>query len=196
MLNEEAKPLARTADIVTKEVADELLVYDLKTHQAHCLNQTAALIWKYCDGNTTVKEIAVLINNDLKLIVDEAVVWLAIERLIKAKLIDKELGLPTGIQRLTRRETIKRLGVGFTVSVPIIMSIVAPAAAAAASTCISTLKTGCINDPGSPATCGDCADVVGKCWGSNTGCTGSFTLKTCLACPNGPGNGNDNSWSL
>ncbi len=49
--NEQARPLARKADLVTKEVADEVLVYDLKSHKAHCLNQTAALVWKYCDGN-------------------------------------------------------------------------------------------------------------------------------------------------
>jgi len=39
-------PLARKDQLIVKEVDDEVLVYDLKTDQAHCLNKTAALVWK------------------------------------------------------------------------------------------------------------------------------------------------------
>ena len=39
-------PRAHTDGLVIKELPNETLVYDLKTDEAHCLNQTAALVWK------------------------------------------------------------------------------------------------------------------------------------------------------
>ncbi len=51
-------PKVRSEEIVTKEVDGELLVYDRKRDKAHCLNKTAAAIWKLCDGETSTAEIA------------------------------------------------------------------------------------------------------------------------------------------
>ncbi len=39
------------SDLVMKEMPDEVLLYDLKQHKAHCLNQAAALVWRYCQKN-------------------------------------------------------------------------------------------------------------------------------------------------
>jgi hypothetical protein len=50
-------PEAR-GDVISKEVDGELLVYDRVRDEAHCLNQTAAAVWKLCDGRTTPSEIA------------------------------------------------------------------------------------------------------------------------------------------
>ena len=41
------KPRARTEGLVVTELPDELLVYDLERHRAHCLNPTAALVFKH-----------------------------------------------------------------------------------------------------------------------------------------------------
>jgi hypothetical protein len=49
-------PCARTEGLVVQTLADEVLVYDLERHKAHCLNHAAALIWKHCDGRTSVAE--------------------------------------------------------------------------------------------------------------------------------------------
>jgi len=48
-------PAARQEGLLVRELNDETLVYDLFNigHKAHCLNSTAALIWKYCDGQTS-----------------------------------------------------------------------------------------------------------------------------------------------
>ncbi len=133
--NEQTFPKARNQDLVTREMPDEVLVYDLKTHAAHCLNQSAALVWKYCDGKNSVTDIAELVALEANTAVDEAAVWLALERLGKANLLEVRVTPPVGSPRLSRRETFKRLGMGFALAVPVVMSVVAPAAAAAASGC-------------------------------------------------------------
>src|SRR6476659_4984635 len=51
-------PLARREAIITKEVDSELLVYDVTRDQAHCLNETAAAVWRLCDGRTSVAAIS------------------------------------------------------------------------------------------------------------------------------------------
>jgi len=52
------RPLARQDRLVVQELSEEVLVYDLDRHRAHCLNRTAALIWRHCDGSTSVAEMA------------------------------------------------------------------------------------------------------------------------------------------
>ncbi len=177
--NEKTFPQARKRDLVIREMPDEVLVYDLKTHAAHCLNQTAALVWKYCDGKNTVTDIAELVALEANTAVDEAAVWLALQRLGKANLLEERVMPPIGSERMSRRETVKRLGMGFALAVPVVMSVVAPAAAAAASACPATT---CITPKPANTQCGGCADVSGTCWTGN-GCSGSSTLNVlCSAC--------------
>ena len=47
-----SRPLARTGDLIVEELGDELLVYDTKADQGHCLNPAAARVWQRCDGRT------------------------------------------------------------------------------------------------------------------------------------------------
>ncbi len=125
-MNQNLLPQARTNNLVTQEMPDEILVYDLKNHKAHCLNQTAAAVWKHCDGKTSVVEMTALIKQDINQTIDEATVWQAVERLSNANLLEKRVGLPTGTPRLGRREALRRLGVGSAIAVPVVISIVAP----------------------------------------------------------------------
>ena len=53
----ETNPLARREGLVIRELADEVLVYDLDRDRAHCLNQTAAFIWQCCDGRTSTETV-------------------------------------------------------------------------------------------------------------------------------------------
>jgi hypothetical protein len=57
-------PKARSEGIISKEVDAEVLVYDAVRDRAHCLNETAAAIWKLCDGQTTASEIEQRITGD------------------------------------------------------------------------------------------------------------------------------------
>ncbi|HEX8686306.1 MAG TPA: PqqD family protein, partial [Pyrinomonadaceae bacterium] len=52
-----AVPRARAEGVVVREVAEEVLVYDLDTHRAVCLNATAAAVWRLCDGRRAPADI-------------------------------------------------------------------------------------------------------------------------------------------
>jgi hypothetical protein len=47
-------PKARKERLVVKELAQETLVYDENNHKAHCLNPTAALVWKFCESSMVI----------------------------------------------------------------------------------------------------------------------------------------------
>ena len=149
-------PQARALDLVTREMPDEVLVYDLKRHKAHCLNQTAAMVWKYCDGHRTVTDIAKLMQKDLNTPVNEEAVWFAVDRLGKAHLLEERLSPPAGSSRLSRRDAIRRLGLGAALAVPMVMSIVAPTAVSAASCVADGQGTNCAGSTTSGACCSMC----------------------------------------
>jgi hypothetical protein len=52
---------------VIQELPDETLVYDLQRNRAHCLNRTAALVWRHCDGQATVADLARSLKDTLNL---------------------------------------------------------------------------------------------------------------------------------
>ena len=70
-------PRARQEDLVIEGLSGETLVYDMRTHKAHCLNPTAALVWSHCDGRATVGEMANALENELSMPVRAEVVWVA-----------------------------------------------------------------------------------------------------------------------
>ena len=131
-------PRAREVSLLVEELADETLVYDLKRHKARCLNRTSALVWRRCDGRTTVAEMAELLGRELKIPADEAVVWLALDRLDRAHLLDKRVPLPGNRTRYTRREVLRSLRrvAGISLLLPVIETIRAPLAAAQQSNCV------------------------------------------------------------
>lgn len=127
-------PTARKQQLITKEVDDELIVYDREGDRVHCLNSTAAFVWTHCDGQTSVAVIARLMEDQFKTPVPPEIVIYALEQLRQSKLVDYPAIPPK--QRLSRR-TVMRLGVATALTLPLISSIVAPTAAQAAS-CLPT----------------------------------------------------------
>ncbi len=134
MQNDQKNPLpvARQDELFIQDLTDEMLVYDLRRHRAHCLNGTAALIWKHCDGSQTVTDLTARLERELKTKVDEELVLLALNQLSKAHLLEEKAGIPK-LEKVSRRQMIKRIGAGAAIAVPLITSIVAPTAAQAAS---------------------------------------------------------------
>jgi hypothetical protein len=122
---------------VVQTLADEVLVYDLERHKAHCLNHAAALIWKHCDGRTSVAEMRCILEQEMQTPVPDGVVWLALDQLEKARLLAGRVHGPEGGTRLSRRAVMRRLGWGAAVTLPLVTSIVAPRASEAAS-CLAT----------------------------------------------------------
>ena len=132
-MNNSQFPVARKSGLVVQEVPDEVLVYDLDSNKAHCLNQTAALVWKSCDGRNSVAEIARLVENQTGGKVTEDFVWLAIDQLSENALLEQELKVNFAGQ--SRREVMKKIGLASMIAVPVIASLVAPQSALAASSC-------------------------------------------------------------
>ncbi len=141
-------PRARQDELVVEELPDETLVYDLKRHKAHCLNRTSALVWQHCDGRTTVAEVAALLERQLRIPADEAVVWMALDRLGTAHLLSEPVTLPAEKARYSRREVLRTLrrAAGISLLLPVVETIVAPRAAAQAS-CISITACSALSQP-------------------------------------------------
>ncbi len=181
--NETYYPQARQRSVVIQEVADEVLVYDLNRHEAHCLNQRAAQIWTSCDGETSVAEIARLMEQSDKTTVDESMVWLALDQLGQAKLLEEPAGRPMKSPGLTRREAIRKFGLVGAMALPLVTSVVAPTALMAATPGICAKVCRRAIAIGTATNCGDCATVPGTCYNS-TDCNpaGLNFSSTCQAC--------------
>jgi len=136
-LQESYAPRARQEDLVIEGLGDETLVYDMRSHQAHCLNRTAALVWNRCDGRSTVSEMSATLEKELHLPVNADVIWLALEQLGKAKLLSDRLSGADSQPLMSRRALIKQLGLGAAVALPLVTSILAPTTAEA-STCTAS----------------------------------------------------------
>jgi hypothetical protein len=127
-------PRMRVQGLVVEDIPDEVLVYDLKRHKAHCLNLTAALVWRRCDGKTTASEIARRVSIQLDAPFEEEFVWLALRQLDKLHLLESSPLFPPSIAGISRRALIRNLGIAAAVAVPLVTSIVSPTPAQA-STC-------------------------------------------------------------
>jgi Coenzyme PQQ synthesis protein D (PqqD). len=130
-------PRARQEDLVIEGLGDETLVYDMRSHKAHCLNRTAALVWNRCDGKATVSEMRATLEKEFHTPVNSNVVWLALEQLGKAKLLSDRLPGSVSQQAISRRAVIRKIGLGAAVALPLVTSILAPTTAEAA-TCTAT----------------------------------------------------------
>ena len=155
-------PQMRKRGLIIDELTDEVLVYDLDSDQAHCLNRTAALVWRCCDGNTSATEIARRLSVALAAPFNEELVWLALGQLEKLQLLEDSISVPSQFTQLSRRRMIRQLGLAAAVAVPLVTSIVAPTAVQAA-TCIPS------GQPCNPA----------KLCCSPLGCNGSPGSGTC-----------------
>ena len=145
-MNNSQFPAARKNALVVQDMPDEVLVYDLKTNKAHCLNQTAARVWRACDGKTSISEIAEQFGNGA----NEDMVWLAIDQLGESDVLENEV--VSKFKGQSRRDVIKKIGLASIIAVPVIASLVAPQNALAATSCH------CVSD-------GDCqvSPNVGNC---------------------------------
>lgn len=134
-------PAARQSGLVIQEMPDEVLIYDLDTNKAHCLNQSAAMVWKSCDGTRSVGDIAGGFERAGAGKVTEDFVWLAIDQLNKNNLL---LGnAPTRFVGQSRRQVLKTVGLASMIALPIIASLVAPPNALGAVSCSCSTGSDC-----------------------------------------------------
>jgi hypothetical protein len=120
-------PHSRTDKLVIRELGDETLVYDIERDEAHCLNHTAALVWKQCDGKTTALQAARSLQSKLHLSVNTDLVWLAVKQLKSFHLVESD-----AVPSVSRRNLVLKYA-PLALALPVIMSISAPTPAFAAS---------------------------------------------------------------
>jgi hypothetical protein len=108
------------------------------------------MIWKSCDGNNSVSEIAKLVEGEAGGKVTEDFVWLAIDQLSENNLLEKQI--PSSFVGTTRREVIKKIGLASVIAVPIIASLVAPQNALAVASCACINPTACNPQTTCPST--------------------------------------------
>jgi hypothetical protein len=186
---EQPVPQARQDGLVVRELPGEVLVYDLERRRSHCLNRAAALVWQHCDGRTPIAGLAALLQRELNVPVDEDAVWLALDRLGRARLLQQRLELPATAVRYSRRTLVRRLAVAG--GLALVTSIVAPEARAAGSvgsciTCTPGQSSGCL----SGEFCCDCSTQTpcgGRCLRLPLGQCNQGQCKQCPGCGSGVG---------
>jgi hypothetical protein len=115
--------------ITIQEVETETLIYDERSHKAWCLNRSSASIWRLCDGNRSVKQIAVEASMELGAFVSEDLVLITTEELLEKGLLLPDTFEPA-TQNLSRRELIGRVGLTAAALLPVIAVLSAPPAEA------------------------------------------------------------------
>lgn len=114
-------PNVKTSEILQQVVGEELLIYNLETNQAFCLNQMSADIYNLCDGTNEIP----LIAEKTQLPIE--IVQVAINGFSKQNLLTETIKLPVSRRDLLRNLTIT------TIALPVIQTIAVPIAAQAAS---------------------------------------------------------------
>jgi hypothetical protein len=145
------KPVARKSGLVVRNLADEVVVYDQERHEAHCLNRTAAVVFRHADGRHDVSDLAALLSAD-GAPGAEGLVEMALGQLGEARLLESAPPSEPG-PGLARRDAIRRVGLGAAVLLPLVTSVLAPSPAEAAATC-AVGAGACAGQPdGTPCTC-------------------------------------------
>lgn len=167
-MNNNVVPKARKENLVVQEFNGEVLIYDLNTNKAFCLNEASMRVWQACDGSKNVSEIRNSLSKQFNSNVNDDFVWLALDQLKKENLIENKDEIISDFNGLTRREVIKKVGLGTMIALPIVASLTAPLAVHALSTCTSR---------GTTCTCTLATAAQGQTAcnrnvGTVTGCTG------------------------
>lgn len=125
-------PKARQNHLLVDHVADETIVYDEDRQQAHSLNRAASIIWRNSNGERSVSQLAAVLANELGVDTNESIVEHALDELTRVHLLENG---PDGGEPVTRRAALRRVAVAGTaaVALPVILSVVAPTPAMAAS---------------------------------------------------------------
>lgn len=135
-------PQARNKEIVEQELNNELLIYNLQLNKAYVLNETSKIIFQACNGKTTFDDLK------RKHKFTEELIYLTIDQLKKEDLIFEDY--QSKFAGVSRRELIKRAGLGSMIMLPVVASLTFPSALMAAS---------CGDTSSNPNNCGTCGTV-------------------------------------
>jgi hypothetical protein len=130
----EARPKRREDNLVVREVEGEAVVYDLVSHEAHCLNPEAARLWQACDGARDGRALLSHLHGPGWGEEHEAALAVGLQQLAKkGLLIEGSMAMP--LIGTSRRELLARFGkaAAVTIALPAVMSVLSPTPAEADS---------------------------------------------------------------
>jgi hypothetical protein len=114
-------------------VRDETIVYDEERQEAHSLNRTAGFVWSHSDGTHSVHDLATLLATELGIEVSDSLVEYTLDELSRVHLLES----PNASEEVSvgRREVLRRLATtgAAAVALPVVLSVLAPTPAMAAS---------------------------------------------------------------
>jgi hypothetical protein len=163
-------PRARQDGLLEETVGEELLLYDQSSHVAHCLSPIAACVWRHCDGERDVSELAGLAGVSEDLVAD------ALHELREKDLLAETQPMQSTNPGVSRREAIVRVARygAAAAGVPLIVS------ATAATPAMASSVVACASAPNKGETCCICSNEKGEniiCIRNET--TESECKKTC-----------------
>lgn len=171
--------------LVLQEVGSELLVYNPGTHQAHSLNEKAAWVLRSCKEQRTFNELEVSLSSKFSVENGSEFICECLEQFGEKRLLQEPA--PAA---LPRRSFLKQA-----IGAPLILSLVVPHPAAAASgPCINEGAGGGCNSacttPGDKPNggCVPCCNAVcagqgcNEACGAGNSCTGSCFCLTTVVC--------------
>ncbi|MEM7302949.1 MAG: PqqD family protein [Pseudomonadota bacterium] len=148
-------PRASRANCDVRELDGETIIYNKKTHQAVCLNASAAKVWELADGSRAPADIAAQIDGMTQELVEHT-----LTKLSKAGLLETEFvsDLPAN---MNRRNLVKKVAsvAGAAALIPVVTSITAPMPAQAAS-CVMAGQP-CPGGVGNVPDAGCCSGMCG-----------------------------------
>jgi hypothetical protein len=150
-------PRARKDGLLEETVGKELLLYDRDSHMAHCLSPIAACVWRHCDGERGVTELAGLAGASEGLVAD------ALRELREKDLLaDEPTLMQSTIPGISRREAIGRVA-RYGAAAASASMIVSATAATPAMASSGESEEVCVAGSGGCCSCsnGDCITGIG-----------------------------------
>lgn len=122
-------PQSKNTNLVIQEMNGEILIYDFSTNKVFCLNETSSQIFQSCDGKTTFDDLKDKYN------FNDDFIFLALDELKRLNLLQSTENYQSTLAGMSRREAVKKVGLGTLLALPVITSLVAPQAIQAQSVC-------------------------------------------------------------
>lgn len=144
-------PRARQENLIVQRMDDEIILYDTLTNEAHVLNQSAALVWKFSDGKHTIPQLTQLVARELHAQPNTELVELALRQLSRSGLLEQSRASLPATLNFTRREFLQKAALAAMV-VPVVKTISAP----------TTQQANSCSGVGEPCqTAADCCEQIG-----------------------------------
>jgi len=122
----ESTPLARKNGLLLETVGEETVVFDRTSQKAYRLNRPSTIVWRHCDGKTSVAGLAGTLERELQLTEPaEPLVEIALQKL-------ESMGLLEGPSGVTCREMSRKIAAAAAL-IPIVAAITVPTPAKASS---------------------------------------------------------------